>query len=114
LLKFEKDNTPWGFTPYRYTCSECGGSRLFHISNIGRPPVEEGWVCHLVYKCVGCFITVTHSPMISEKYKDELIRRRGGKPRFIVWKEAPELFYSVLDEAEKAEIKKRLSALGYF
>lgn len=116
-IKFEKDDSPWGFKPHRYRCPICGGWRVVHISDLAKPFTARGWVCHITFKCVGCLSTVTHSIPITEEYRDELIRRRGGKTTYAPWSEQyqndPSYFNEFTPEERKI-IKKRLKEWGYF
>ena len=116
-LSFERDDSPWGFKPHRYKCPLCGGYRVIHISDMARPYATKGWVCHLSFKCVNCFSTVTHSIPITEEYRDELIRRRGGIQTYAPWSEEYQndpSFIKDFTPEEQKEIKRRLKALGYF
>lgn len=117
MLKFEKDDSPWGFSPHRYECPVCGGQRVVHISDMARPYAARGYVCHLTFKCVNCYSTVAHSIPISEDYRDELIQRRGGISTYAPWSEEYQNdkdFFDMFTDEEKREIESRLKALGYF
>jgi len=116
---FERDESPWGFKPHRYKCPICGHWRVIHISDIARPFAAKGYVCHLTFKCVHCFSTVTHSIPIDDDYKEELVRRRGGKTAYAPWTDYwhqydEKFFDEEFTEEEKKEIKRRLKELGYF
>ena len=112
-IKFEQDDSPWGFRPHRYKCPICGHWRVVHLSSIQKPVTGEGWYCHLTFKCTHCFSTAIHAIPISEEYKEELLRRRNGETIYAPWHQ-DEFLDEEFTEEEKEEVKRRLKELGYF
>jgi len=120
-LKFEPDDSPWGFSIRKYPCPDCGGTRYIHISDMARPYAAGSMVDHLTFKCANCFGTKVHSPPISEEYFEELKRRRGGMTIYCPWSteyqgrdpKVREEYLEIFEDSDKQEILRRLRDLGY-
>jgi len=115
---FERSETPWGFTPTSYECRVCSGKMLAHVATCHKPPVAQGWVNTMMFKCMSCFATQGHAIPIDEEYVEELRQRRGGQTTYIPWSREHGQGWKDMNVAytkkERGEIKARLEALGYF
>jgi len=89
---------------------------VIHISDMARPYAAEGMVCHLTFKCVNCYSTVTHSIPITDGYAEELEERREGISTFAPWSdEYPGSLKDLpFSPEEEEEIMKSMENLGYF
>lgn len=56
----------WVFDPPTYRCPICSHLRAIHIITVTKAPLGEGWVAHVIYKCVYCDAVQEHGVRISD------------------------------------------------